>query len=476
MNEVLKVNSNINVSPNINNFESYLNQLNLPYNDIIAEESQRQSIAKNLPDLLGEIPNEKKASATYLSKFVAASAIGLFDAALNYVWNEVIINLRGKIVYYGLDVFYDNAIESNRREAYKKEEDLSSINDRRLLDTLSKMEWISDPIYRKLCHILDMRNQIGASHPNGAVINSFELLGWLQFCVKDVINDKLSKSAIAVNNIIVNIKDKNCQLDDKTLQTMESSFKDMSINTTSTLMISLFGVYISKNTTNEVRNNILSISKILWKYIGDGTKYEIGEKKIYYTKGLEMEKAELAYRFLEKCGGLSYLTNTDKSFEIINLCEDLVSANISYNNYHNEYPIAKQIMKFINKADDIPQECLEKLIRTFLGCRIGREVTYCNGVSPSAKKFYDDFFKLLSKEQVEMTITLLKFNLSSFSEGNKIKAGNVKEILLLVKSDVLGERLNEILDYMIECVDKGKIHTLYLQEKFKELCRGIISF
>lgn len=79
------------------------------------------------------------------------------------------------------------------------------------------MEWISDPIYRKLCHILDMRNQIGASHPNGAVINSFELLGWLQFCVKDVINDKLSESAIAVKRIIVNIEDKNCQLDEKTL-------------------------------------------------------------------------------------------------------------------------------------------------------------------------------------------------------------------------------------------------------------------
>ena len=133
-------------------------------------------------------------------------------------------------------------------------------------------------------------------------------------------------------------------------------------------------------------------------------------------------------------------------------------------------------MKFINKADDIPQECLEKLIKTFLDCRIGREVTYCNGVSPSAKKFYDDFFKLLSKEQVKMIITLLKFNLSSFSEGNKIKAENVKEILLLVKSDVLGDRLNEILDYMIESVDKGKIHTLYFQEKFKELCRGVISF
>ena len=257
---------------------------------------------------------------------------------------------------------------------------------------------------------------------------------------------------------------------------MESSFKDMSINSTSTLMISLFGVYISKDTAVEVKNNILRISKILWKHIGEGTKYEIGEKKIYYTKNLEMEQAKLAYRFLEKCGGLSYLTNTDKSFEIINLCEDLLLANISYNNYHNEYPIVKQIMKFINKADDIPQECLENLIKTFLNCRIGREVTYCNGVSPSAKKFYDDFFKLLSKEQVKMTITLLKFNLSSFSEGNKIKVGNVKEILLLVKSDVLGDRLNEILDYMIECVDKGKIHTLYLQEKFKELYRGIISF
>ena len=29
-------------------------------------------------------------------KFVVGAAIGLFDASLNYVWNEVVLNLRKK--------------------------------------------------------------------------------------------------------------------------------------------------------------------------------------------------------------------------------------------------------------------------------------------------------------------------------------------------------------------------------------------
>ena len=46
---------------------------------------------------------------------------------LNYVWNEVIVNLRSKILYFGLDTFYDNAIGANARDLYKSEDDLVGI-------------------------------------------------------------------------------------------------------------------------------------------------------------------------------------------------------------------------------------------------------------------------------------------------------------------------------------------------------------
>lgn len=86
-----------------------------------------------LPRFMSKIQPEQKRDAIYLSKFIAGAAIGLFDASLNFVWDEVVVNLRKKIVYFGLDLFFDNAVESRKRPFYQTEDDLSGIKDRTML-------------------------------------------------------------------------------------------------------------------------------------------------------------------------------------------------------------------------------------------------------------------------------------------------------------------------------------------------------
>lgn len=162
----------------VTKFEKLLEALELPSENVIASMDEREKIMNMLPDLIMNMPVEQKRDARYLSKFVAGAAIGLFDASLNFVWDEVVVSLRKKIMFYGLDIFFDSAVSDKFREQYKDEADLPGIKDKVMLDTLKKLEWISDIVYRKLCHILDMRNQIGASHPNTYDINSYELLGW----------------------------------------------------------------------------------------------------------------------------------------------------------------------------------------------------------------------------------------------------------------------------------------------------------
>lgn len=464
---------NNNLAPKTPQFVQYLNTLQLPSDNIIAPNEQRLTVMNALPNLLSTIPEEDKRDATYLSKFVAASAIGLFDAALNYVWNEVIINIREKVVFYGLDTFYNNALNEKIRDEYKTDKDLAGIKDRTLLDTCKKLEWISDIIYKKLCHILDMRNQIGASHPNFSTINPYELLGWLEICVKDVINDRPSASAINVHQIITNVKSRETPLDLVTLNSLENSFKDLSTSTASTLLVSLFGIYVADSTNIQVRNNILAISEILWNYCTISTKYDLGEKKEYYRNNLETEKEELAYIFFEKCDGLSYLTLNEKSLNLSSLCDDLYDANHGWDNYYNEPPIAREIMKYIKSSNDIPQERSEKIINVFLECSIGREVRYNNGVSPGAKPYYDSFFKLLSRDQIKTLLSLLKGHLDY--KAGSIRTSNVKSILLLLKSDVIGERLNEILDYLINFADRNLLHGVYSEKHFKDICKGVIE-
>lgn len=269
-------------------FEAVLNDWGLPSENIIASVEERQNIMEMLPGLIASIPDEQKRDATYLSRFVAGAAIGLFDASLNYVWDEVVVSLRKKIVFFGLDTFYDNAVADKVRDQYKNEDDLSGIKDRTMLETLKKLEWISNVVYLKLCHILDMRNQIGASHPNTYDINSFELLGWLKTCVTEVINDQPSSSAVHVKKIVEQIKKSTGPLDKVTVESIGNAVAQFSSAMSGTLLKSLFGIFVAENTSVEARKNILLLSKEIWKYCRDDIKYDLGEKKLLFMYKLYM--------------------------------------------------------------------------------------------------------------------------------------------------------------------------------------------
>lgn len=197
-------------------FSGYLEKFGLPTENIIATTDERKIVGQNLPTFLEALPIEEKRDARYLSKFIGATAIGLFDAALNYVWNEVVLNLRKKAAIYGIDLFFDASVGGVNRTSYKDESDLEGLKDSVLLDTCRKLELISDVVYRKLDHILTMRNEVAASHPNVESIGGFELLGWLQTCVKDVLQDRPSESAIKIRALVDNLKSRQSVIDSNT--------------------------------------------------------------------------------------------------------------------------------------------------------------------------------------------------------------------------------------------------------------------
>ncbi|ERJ23127.1 hypothetical protein UNSW1_278 [Campylobacter concisus UNSW1] len=460
----------------VTKFELILNDLGLPSENIIASVDERENIMKMLPQLMNSIPESQKRDATYLSRFVAGAVIGLFDASLNYVWNEVVISLRQKIIYFGIDTFFDNAVADKVREQYKNEDDLLGIKDKTMLETLRKLEWISNVVYLKLCHILDMRNQIGASHPNSYNINSFELLGWLKTCVTEVINDKPSSSAVHIKKIVEQIKKSTSSLDDITIGTIGKEVKKFSSVMSGTLLRALFGIFIVESTSVEARENVLKLSKEIWKYCRDDIKYDIGEKKLFFRNNLQKNKEDLTYKFLEYCDGLPYLSLTERSLEISGLCDDLHTVHNEWDNYYHEPPIAKKIMKYISQPSDIPNDREEKIIKTFLECRIGREVTYCQGVSPGAVGYYDSLFKMLTEEQIKIALTEIKYQMESISIGKSIRAKNIRKIIDIFIREDISDRLKEILNYIVEFDNREIIHNVYKDKYFKDLSRGILDF
>lgn len=207
-----------------------------------------------------------------------------------------------------------------------------------------------------------------------------------------MISDKPSNSAITVRKLIENVKKADSRLDPVILSSFQIAIKDLSTNMASNLITSLFGIFVSPKSATIVRTNALEVSKIVWGYCRTETKYDLGEKVDIYRNNLDEEKAKVAESFFEECDGLQYLSLNTRILQISALCDELLAAHTGYNNYYSEPQYAKSIMNYIKVAEDIPEERMEKIINTFLSCRIGREVTYCHGVSPSAENYYNDFF------------------------------------------------------------------------------------
>lgn len=404
---------------------------------------------QNLPLTLQQLSESTKRDATYLSKFVASSAIGLYDAALNYLWNEVVLSLRNRVNIYGLDLFYDAAVGGELRDTYSTYEDLVGIKDNTLIDGCRKLELISDVLHEKLKHILFMRNNIGASHPTGDSIRTFELLGWLETCVKDIIADKPSDAAIYIQQLIVNLKNESLIIDDAKLEQIKGNLNKQNTSIAGTLLSGLFGIFTKKNTSPNVRSNILLLAPIVWDASPDNKKYEIGHKPDQFTLNLDTESEALANSFLEKCNALQYKSEGAKASEINQLLERLMDEHHSMNNYHKEVPIARRLRKYIVTETDILPSIQDKLIKAMLTCRMGNGRWYCEGVSPGAKEIYNEIIRLFNSSQINL---LIKY-MSEPELKNQLIDGNCNkhaiQILELINLDLQEGRTREAIEFMI---------------------------
>lgn len=460
----------MNLSAGFTAFEAYLQNFGLPTENVIAPPEERQLIMDLLPSLLERLSPDVKKDARYISKFIAGSAVGLFDASLNYVWNEVVVNLRKKVVAYGLDYFYDAAIGGANREGYTTEENLSEVKDKVLLDTCKKLELISDILHKKLCHILDMRNNIGSSHPTEYSVNAYELLGWLRDCVDKVLAEDISSAAITVKSIIDNVKKRGEKLDSNTLDSFEKSVKDLSPTMVSNMLRSLFGMFVStENKDNSVLlENIILISTIVWEYSSDKIRYDLGKQIDSYRANLDEYKTKKSELFFEKCKGEKYYTTDSKTIKLTTLCENLLNAHNGWGNYAAEVSFARQIMTYITSISDIPEMRVESVISVFLICRIGNDAWYHEGVSPNAQKYYDSLFELFDENTVLLALQYLKEHRTLLC--GKYRPKHVKTICELMKSPLLSDRCNEILDYIISFT--GNMDSIFEMKPFKELCVG----
>lgn len=387
-------------------FTSYLINLGLPVEGVLAPIDDRRIVINSIEAEINKIEPQNREVAIYMTRFLSSVAAGLFDGAVTYLWNETIKCLRKMIASYDLDYFYKVTSElNNRYHNLKTEEDLSSVADYDLLITCNRMGLITDHVFEVFKYINYMRNHSSAAHPNDSEIGAFDLLSWLDNCIKYAINAVPNEEAVKLKQLLYNLR-KN-EIPETDYQYIGENIFSMPTIMVEDFLSSLFGMYTDAHTNAVVLNNIEGIAKYAWDASSESKKHAVGEKYGYFRKNGDTDRKERANRFLSIVDGLSYKDEDSISYEIKDTLANLMTTHNSVNNFYNEAPWARQLKNLLPANGNIPNSVLTEWVRTIVVCYSGNGMGYREGVDENALPYYKEFLKKFDNNELIVLLNLM---------------------------------------------------------------------
>jgi len=379
----------------------YLTGIGLPAENILVPVSERMKVIKNIPDIAAELNASQLARAVYISKFVAACAAGLFDAALNFLWNETVSNLREKVAQFDLDYFFDSVVtDLKRRSRLRTADDLKELDDWELVKGCLTTGIISDLGFRHLDYIRSMRNHASAAHPNQNQLTGLQVVSWLETCQKEVLSKDPTGPVLEVKRLLNNIRTKTFTQSD--ILPIEPALIRLPEDILASFSRTLFGMYSDPALASNARNNVLLVAPVLWRNATDNIRHSAGLYYATLAANGDVDKTKLIRQLLDTVGGLAYLPSDNRAVEIHSCIQRLWISHNGYNNFHYEEPHARALQKFVPASGEVPISIEISYLKTLVMCRIGNGY----GVARSAIDVYDDLILRLTPKQVALILMI----------------------------------------------------------------------
>lgn len=431
----------------LSNFEEGLKEIltlhSLPVENIFVETQERGKVFKNLSDVLNKIPLQDRQQSTYISKFIASTASGLFDAALNYLWDETILQIRKRVSQYDIDFFYDNAVRGDDRKKLKDEKDLYKVDDASLIRGAKEIGLISDLGFTHLEYIKYMRNWASAAHPNNSEIRGLQLIEWLETCVTEVITLPISNVTIHIKKLLQSIK--NTAITDKEAEEITLFTTELTQDQINNLVSGFFGIYVKIETDSQTRQNINKLLPNIWKRVDEEIKNNFGLKYAHFTANNSQEEKKLSRQFLQIVNAESYIPDDLRSIEIDNAINDFLSAHRSFNNFYTEPALARQLLRLVGNELKIPKNVEKKFVTTITEAFL----TNGYGIANNANDTYVQILTNFNSHQGNIAIlSFTDINISSKFRFDLCKK-KYKELINIVRPSITSPAVNELIDYII---------------------------
>lgn len=443
------------------NLLEFINQQNLPTESVFVAVDERITVFQNLTMVIEKIDPEQKPRSIYVSKFIAAIAAGLFDAALNYLWDETIVELRNRVSQYELSYFYDNAVspEKRKRLNLNDESDLVKVDDSELIEGARKIGLISALGFKHLDFIRYMRNWVSAAHPNQNEITGLQAITWLETCIKEVISLPWSSGVVEIQKLLKNIK--TSFISETEARQIATFFLNLSSEQSNNLASGFFGIYIRSDTDSQTRENIHKLLPFLWTQVDEQTRQQFGVKYGRFVASSDQNEASLARQFLDVVSGTSYIPDSLRAAEVDVDIDNLLTAHRGGNNFYNEPPFARALQRNVGDGTKVPPQVKEKytlaIVEVFL--------TNGNGKAWNADSTYLSMLNQFDASQA--LIAVLSFSNPQISKklSYPLCQERYRSLLQMMKTKVSAPAVRELIDEIEKY--KGPLDKLQNQSDFK---------
>ena len=447
-----------------------LEHAGLPTENILSPVSERRKVIHSLESTLEILPIEERQKATYLSKFTISITIGLFDGALNFLWDETVEALRRVVISFDILYFFNIAESlSPRYKNLSSEKDLEAISEHDLLEICRRIGLVTNINHKRLEHVNYLRNHASAAHPNDNEISGIEMLSLLENCLKYAITAKPDHSVIQIQQLLHNIRTN--EIPDEDFPLIGEDILKQPQERIDDFLISITGIYCDPKQDVHIKTNIEKIIPYVWDGSLDETKYHIGSKFGLYRKNGDTSRKDSIQKILEIVDGLKFKDEDSLAAELMEKLQILRSVHFDWNNFYNEYPHAKSI------DDSIPPSGIPKSIRKFFVkiitiCYCGNGLGYKEGVDESAVTYYIKYIKLFETSDIKIFLKLFSDN-EFVGDLDKKKADKrMRKLAKHLDKKSTNVHIKKLLDLIIN-FPKKKLPKITMDKQYKESIKFI---
>ena len=443
-----------------NGLQTFLATHNLPTEGIFVGIPERTNVFKNVDSVLDQVGYAEKEQSIYLSKFIAGVASGLFDAALNYLWDETILQIRKRVIQYDIEYFYDNAVTNqDRRKRLKDESDLTKVDDYDLIKGAKEIGLISELGFKHLEYINYMRNWASAAHPNQNEITGLQLVSWLETCVKEVITLPISNITIRIKQLLVGVK--NTSISEQDAEEISVFTTELTQEQIDNLASGFFGIYVKQDTDSQTHQNINRLLPLIWGRVDEDNKDAFGLKYANFVASSSQAEKKLARQFLQIVDAESYIPDELRAVEIETAIDNLLSAHRNFNNFYNEPSFARQLKRIVGEPLKVPKAVNKKFVMAIVEVFL----TNGNGVASSANPIYEEILSNLDAHQAN--IAALSFSDTRISSRLQFSLCQRKfrELLSIVKPSITSPPVKDLIEKIENF--KGELSRLMNNKEIK---------